>query len=93
MKQDLSVQGVSRRVVIVPTDDESIFEQVICIVREDAPQVSAEAVLREARETLHMKPEADPERPPSLLRMLFPVMILVVLLFFAFLAWSYFFGA
>ena len=93
MKQDLSVQGTSRRAVIVPTDDESIFEQVICIVREDAPLITAEAILREAQEALHMNPEKGSDRPPSLARMLLPVLILCAILLFAFLAWCYFFGA
>ena len=93
MKQELSIHGTSRRVVIVPTDEESIFEQVICIVREDAPEISAEAILREAQEVLHMEPGAHSDRPPSLSKLLLPVLILMVLVMIAFLAWCYFFGA
>lgn len=93
MKQELSIHGTSRRVVIVPTDEESIFEQVICIVREDAPEISAESILREAQEVLNMEPGARSDRPPSLPKLLLPVLILTVLALFAFLAWCYFFGA
>ena len=93
MKQNLSVQGTSRRVVIVPTDDESIFEQVICIVREDAQFTTPETILREAQETLHIHPEKETERSPSLARLLLPILILCAVMFIAFLVWCYYFGA
>ena len=40
-----------------------------------------------------MNPEKGLDRPPSLARMLLPVLILCAILLFAFLAWCYYFGA
>lgn len=91
MRQELQVKGVSRRVVIVPTDDESIFEQVICIVKEDAETVSAETVLREAEEALFCEMEEDPETS-FLLRALPLVLLALLVLIAAVLVWCYFFG-
>lgn len=44
-------QGVSRRIVVVPSEDHSIYEKVIYVVRDEAAErgVTAQDVLREAQ--------------------------------------------
>ena len=92
MRQELQVKGVSRRAVIVPTDEESIFEQVICIVREDAETISAEAVLRQAEAELLSECEEEEENP--LARRVLPLILLLILLsLIGVLTWCFFFGA
>lgn len=52
MREQQTVKGVARRVVIVRSPAESVFEEAIFIVREDAGRaggVSREEVLDEAR--------------------------------------------
>ena len=50
----LCARGVSRRIVVVPADDNQIYEKVIYIVRDDAASrgVTAQEVLREAQSLL-----------------------------------------
>ena len=58
-----TVKGTSRRVVVVPAEPETVFEQIIYVVRDDALSaggVSAEDVLRDAEELLQ-----PPEEPPA----------------------------
>ena len=92
MRQELQVKGVSRRAVIVPTDEESIFEQVICIVREDAETISAEAVLRQAEAELLSECEEEEENPLAL-RVLPLILLLILLSLIGVLTWCFFFGA
>ena len=55
MKQRLnssSLKGVSRRVVIIPCGSDSVFEQILCIVRDEKlvqHGVTAETILQEAQ--------------------------------------------
>ena len=52
MREQETVKGVARRVVIVRSPAESVFEEAIFIVREEAERsggVSREEVLSEAR--------------------------------------------
>lgn len=91
MKQEIQVKGVSRRVVIVPTDEESVFEEVICIVKEDAETVSAEAILRQAEEELYQTVEEE-ENTPRFLGILPALMLLLLTVLVGVLAWCFFFG-
>lgn len=45
------VKGVSRQVVVVHSPDRKLYEQAIFILREDAPDVSNDMLLREAMQT------------------------------------------
>lgn len=93
MKQEIRVKGVSRRVVIVPTDEESVFEEVICIVKEDASAVSADAILRQAEAELYHSVPEEEEEPPTMLLRILPLMMLLLLLALAgILTWCFFFG-
>lgn len=64
----MTVKGTSRRVVIVPGEENSVFEQIICVVRDETASrqgVSAEAILQEAESILAPDPpEEDEETPP-----------------------------
>lgn len=93
MKQEIQVKGVSRRVVIVPADAESVFEEVICIVKEDAETVSAETILRQAEAELYQSVREDEEEKPPLLRFFPTVLILLFLALIGILTWCFFFGA
>ena len=42
------VKGVSRQVIVVRSPDEKLFEQAIFILKEDAPGVTDEELLRQA---------------------------------------------
>ena len=42
------VKGISRQVIVVQGPDRELFEQAIFILREDAPDVTDEALLKEA---------------------------------------------
>ena len=47
-----ALKGTSRRVVIIPCSSDSIFEQILCVVRDEEftqRGVSAESVLKEAQ--------------------------------------------
>ena len=41
------VKGISRQVIVVQGPDRELFEQAIFILREDAPDVTDEALLKE----------------------------------------------
>ena len=76
----IQAKGTSRRVVIVPGDEDGLFGQIIYVVRDDAASqrgVSAEEILRQARESLGRDPEPGEERE----RVLFsrPVLVLVMI--------------
>ena len=51
------VKGVSRQVIVVRSPDEKLFEQAIFILKEDAPGVTDEELLRQAQ-----KAAREPER-------------------------------
>ena len=42
------VKGISRQVIVVQGPDRELFEQAIFILRDDAPDVTDEALLKEA---------------------------------------------
>ena len=48
------VKGISRQVIVVQSPGPELFEQAIFILKEDAPEVTDEALLKEARKVLHM---------------------------------------
>ena len=43
------VKGVSRQVIVVHSPDPKLFEQAIFILRDDAAEVTEEALLKEAQ--------------------------------------------
>ena len=43
------VKGITRQVYVVQSPDRKLFEQAIFILREDAPDVTDELLLQEAR--------------------------------------------
>ncbi|MBQ9044925.1 MAG: hypothetical protein IJ112_03150 [Oscillospiraceae bacterium] len=47
-------KGVSRRIVVVPGEESSVYEQIIYVVRDDAARsgITAQAVLQEAQRCL-----------------------------------------
>ena len=102
MKQNtkrIPAKGTSRRVVIVRGDNDSVFEQIIYIVRDDflsVSGVSAEHVLREAVQSLDGNWEEDcPEEPPKLYSNILLVLIVIsfllavgILIYLHFLGWN-----
>lgn len=86
MKQNtkrIPAKGISRRVVIVRGETDSVFEQIIYIVRDDCLSgkgVSADSVLREAVQSLHM--EQKEEKEDSAMRFSRILLILVITAFF-----------
>ena len=48
------VKGISRQVIVVKSPDEKLFEQAIFILREDAPEVTEAALLKEAERIIHV---------------------------------------
>lgn len=66
------VKGTSRRVVVVYPDDETLFEQIIYVVRDEAlaqPGVSAEEVLDQAKAIVQQKGKAAPFPPKQRCRL------------------------
>ena len=100
MKQNtkrIPAKGTSRRVVIVRGDDDSVFEQIIYIVRDECltgSGVSAEHVLREAVQSIHLNQGEDcPEEEPKLYsRVLLVLVIISFLLTVGILAYLHFYG-
>ena len=43
------VKGISRQVIVVHSPDPALFEQAIFILRQDAPAVTDEQLLKEAK--------------------------------------------
>ncbi len=88
MKQNtkrIPAKGTSRRVVIVPCDHDSVFEQVIYIVRDEWASkrgITADHILREAEELIRLDSENDDENTP---RSWFPHPLLLLLFLFLFL--------
>lgn len=84
MKQNtkrIPAKGTSRRVVIVRGDDDSVFEQIIYIVRDDCltgSGVSAEHVLREAVQSIHLNQGEDfPEEPPKIYSHVLLILVII----------------
>ena len=48
------VKGISRQVILVHSPDRKLFEQAIFILREDAREVTEEALLREAERAIRL---------------------------------------
>ena len=46
------VKGLSRQVILVQSPEPKLFEQAIFILREDAPEVTEAALLREAENAI-----------------------------------------
>lgn len=47
------VKGITRQVIVVHAPDKKIFDQAIFILKEDAPEVTDEMLLKEARRAIH----------------------------------------
>lgn len=65
----LTAKGTSRRVVIVPCEDDSVFEQIICVVRADPTNrhdVTAESILQEAEMLLMPENSEEGEEEPRI---------------------------
>ncbi len=100
MKQNtmrIPAKGTSRRVVIVRGDQDSVFEQIIYVVRDDCLSgegVSADRVLREAIQAIHSDLEEGEAEESSALysRVLLLLVIIAFLLTVGILAYLYFFG-
>ncbi len=54
------VKGISRQVILVRSPDPRLFEQAIFILKEDAPQITDEELLKEARRLMK-----NPVRQPQ----------------------------
>ena len=81
----IPAKGASRRVVIVRGEDDSMFEQIIYIVRDNrvtGTGVSAEHVLREAVRSLEQDPEEEAleAHPLVFSRVIFMLVITALLL-------------
>ena len=46
------VKGITRQVIVVQSPDRKLFEQAIFILKEDAPEVTDEVLLQEARRAI-----------------------------------------
>jgi len=55
------VKGISRQVIVVQSPDRKLFDQAIFILREDAPEVTDEMLLQEARRAIR-QPVGDGKR-------------------------------
>lgn len=87
MKQNtkrIPAKGTSRRVVIVRGEDDSLFEQIIYVVRDDRVSgtgVSAEHVLREAVRTIeHETAIEEPEPHPFVFSRILLMLVVTALL-------------
>ena len=99
MKQNtkrIPAKGTSRRVVIVRGEDDSLFEQIIYVVRDDCLSgkgVSADRVLREAVRALHSESGDDEEKPSFLFSHVLLILVLTALLLtFGILIYLHFYG-
>lgn len=76
-------KGTSRRVVIVPGDDNGVFEQIIYVVRDDLicqQGVSADEVLRQAQALLRAEPADEEEsEPPAVFSRAVLILVLIAL--------------
>ena len=57
------VKGVSKQVIVVHAPDPKLFEQAIFILKEGAPAVSDEALLKEAQKAIRGSGR-EAKRPP-----------------------------
>lgn len=60
--KESSVKGTSRRVVIIPCEKDSVFEQILCIVRDEQFAqigVTAETILQEAQSLISEQENDD----------------------------------
>ena len=48
------VKGISRQVILVHSPDRKLFEQAIFILREDAHEVTEDALLKEAERAIRL---------------------------------------
>jgi hypothetical protein len=46
------VKGISRQVIVIDTPEPKLFEQAIFILRDNAQEVTDEALLKEAKEAI-----------------------------------------
>lgn len=93
----IPAKGTSRRVVIVRGDHDSVFEQIIYIVRDDCfagDGVSADDVLREAVQALHIENTDENEEVSSLLfsRVLMFLVFIAILLTIGILLYLHYYG-
>lgn len=54
------VKGITRQVIVVQSPDRDIFEQAIFIVKEDAPDVTDEMLLKEAEKAIRGPRKENP---------------------------------
>lgn len=57
------VKGITRQVYVVQSPDKKLFEQAIFILREDAPTVTDEMLLREAQQAIRNPGQSKKRRP------------------------------
>ena len=93
----IPAKGTSRRVVIVRGDHDSVFEQIIYIVRDDCLAdngVSADDVLREAVQALHTESFEENEASASSLfsRILMILLFTAILLAIGILLYLHYYG-
>ena len=93
----IPAKGTSRRVVIVPGLEDSMFEQIIYIVRDDRASqsgVSAEHILREAEDMLKSESDELPqeERSPFFSGVVLGLLTLALILLTAILLYLHFYG-
>ena len=99
MKQNtkrIPAKGTSRRVVIVRGEDDSLFEQIIYIVRDDSltgKGVSADHVLQEAVQSIRAETGENVDEPPMLFsRILLVLVMIALLLTIVILTYLHFYG-
>lgn len=91
----IPAKGTSRRVVIVPGEEDGLFEQIICVVRDDQASqrgVTAETILREAQDLLQIQELDEEERPRLFSGVVLILMLTALLLLTAILVYLYFHG-
>ena len=57
------VKGITRQVYVVHSPDKKLFEQAIFILRADAPAVTDEILLQEARRAINHSGNGKKRRP------------------------------
>ena len=55
------VKGISRQVIVVQSPDKKLFEQAIFILKDDAVEVTEEALMKEAQQVIR-NPKAEGKR-------------------------------
>lgn len=94
----IPAKGTSRRVVIVPGNENSVFEQIIYVVRDDPVSqrgVTADHVLREAEQMLQTEQtpeEYDDAEPLLFSRLVLILMVIIFILTAAILVYLHFHG-